>query len=80
LNDSNSTFFSPSLTMSGAKAALKAAKEQMTSGDFKSALKSCNKAINADRDNYLAIVMAGKCQDNIGDKLAAEKVGRGTFG
>ncbi len=57
-----------------AKAAMKQAKELLTAGDFRGALKCCNRAINADKDNYLAHVIAGKCQDEIGDKAAAERM------
>ena len=43
------------------KAALKEAKDFITKKDFKSALRSCKKVINMDKNNYMAFVFCGLC-------------------
>lgn len=44
-----------------AKAALKEAKDFLTKKDFKSALRCCKKVLNADKNNYMALVFCGLC-------------------
>ena len=44
-----------------AKAALKEAKDFLTKKDFKSALRCCKKALNVDKNNYMALVFCGLC-------------------
>jgi len=40
---------------------LKEAKDFITSKDFKSALRSCKKILNVDKNNYTALVFCGLC-------------------
>ena len=44
-----------------AKAALKEAKDFITKKDFKSGLRCCKKALNVDKNNYMALVFCGLC-------------------
>jgi hypothetical protein len=43
------------------KASLKEAKDFITSKDYKSALRSCKKVLNVDKNNYMALVFCGLC-------------------
>ena len=56
------------------KAALKEAKELIAKKQHKIALKSLNKALSVDRENYWALVMTGICQNETGNPELALKV------
>ena len=43
------------------KAALKEARELIEKKDFKAALRCCKKALNVEKDNYMALVFCGLC-------------------
>ena len=43
------------------KVALKEAREHIEKKDYKAALRCCKKALNVDKNNYMALVFCGLC-------------------
>ena len=43
------------------KVALKEARDAIEKKDFKAALRCCKKALNVDKENYMALVFCGLC-------------------
>ena len=43
------------------KVALKEARDAIEQKDFKAALRCCKKALNVDKENYMALVFCGLC-------------------
>ena len=56
------------------KEALKEAKENIDKKDFKSALKCCKRALNVDKNNYMALVFCGLCLAEVDQPDQALKV------
>ena len=48
------------------KDALKEAREHIDKKDHKSALKCCKRALNVDKNNYMALVFCGICFAELG--------------
>ena len=47
------------------KEALKEARENIDKKDFKTALKCCKRALNVDKNNYMALVFYGLCSSEL---------------
>ena len=57
-----------------AKTALKEARELIEKKDYKAALRCCKKALNADKNNYMALVFCGLCLSELGQDDQAVQV------
>ena len=60
------------------KTALKEARELIEKKDFKSALRCCKKALNVEKDNYMALVFCGLCLSELDQPDQAVQVRRST--
>lgn len=67
----------PRPTMSDSKSvktALKEARDLIDKKEFKGALSACKRALNVDKDNYLALVFIGLCCSEIDQPERAREV------
>ena len=60
-----------------AKTALKEARELIEKKDYKAALRCCKKGLNADKNNYMALVFCGLCLSELGQEDQAVQVNTG---
>ena len=56
------------------KAALKEARELIEKKEFKAALRCCKKALNVEKDNYMALVFCGLCLSELDQPEQAVQV------
>ena len=56
------------------KVALKEARELIEKKDFKGALRCCKKALNIEKDNYMALVFCGLCLTELDQQDQAVQV------
>ena len=59
------------------KAALKEARELIETKDYKSALRCCKRALNVDKNNYMALVFCGLCLGELDQQDQAVQVNKG---